>query len=264
MSVQKQSSSIPDITWSVNGGPPQPFHTVSISSDIQGWSFTATGVGSSGSILEYDSQSQNWKEKKEPTLFDDIEEEMNGKESKPVLQDGAINDINSILSLILNTFLGRSNHLNCFFLNGVGENRTCFHFMNSLPVFRATLFKDKTSTISFSSDWQSEKKITQGWESIPDNIPESIDAKRKASSYRAKSVLVISNVKKIRVYEWGFEILNGGNAELVAVLSYAMSDKPEHYVGRQFTSIPFKTGESLPASFSTPIATWENNEEKCK
>lgn len=196
-----------------------------------------------------------------PSLFDEVEAKMAGKTNPPKLQEKHITDIRSVLALIYNTFQSRSNCLHCFFTIGSDEDKICFHYMNSLPIIRFSLFKDGSSTIVFASDWNGTPRVYEGWDAIPNNEQESLEIQKKAVSYKAKSVFVIKDAKKINLYDWGFEIINDGGIQLTAILGYALTEKSEHIVGKTSYVHPFNPKVSSSPDFMKLVASWSKDQD---
>lgn len=182
-------------------------------------------------------------------------------ESEQEMTDINFQNLQSILTLILNTFSLKVNSLNCFMTIGAGENRTCFHYLHSLPMMKLSAFNDsnKNTNICFSSDWNGDRKIYKGWDVIPENEMESIrNRNRHFYNYKAQSVLIIPNVQKIRIYKWGFEILNSGNIELTAVLSYAILSHPTTHLSEKPWKIPLSSSILSDITNTKPVAAWDN------
>lgn len=242
------------MTTPVPNGPSDSFFSSSFSN----------GQGGIHTYIVSGSSIGNWINWIPPTKEEDSissvnDTDMTSRVIPPTLEDSKIPDLRTILTLIFNTFSSRANCLNCFYVHGKSSERICFQYLNSLPVFRISPFKDGSTTCSFSADWNGDKKLYQGWEDIPDNELERTEQLKKSISYKAKSVFVLPNITKIRLYEWGFEILNGGNIELVAVLSYALTEKPEQSLHKTPWTVPFKNEFLGSSRFIKPFATWDKD-----
>ena len=146
--------------------------------------------------------------------------------------------------------------MNCFFYAGSQENKICFHYMHSLPIFRLSLFKDGSSNVCFVSDWSSDIRLYDGWDIVPIEEPDKVSSRKKLKN-SAKSVFVIPSVSEINIYEWGFEILNNGGIQLIAMLNFATEEKPDHTLGMKNWKPPFKKSYMEKESFSKIVAHWK-------
>lgn len=191
----------------------------------------------------------------EPTLFDEVEAKMLGKSDGPKLENKNIVSIRSILTLIHNTFSSNYNGLNCFF----SINKVCFHSLSSLPVIKLNLAKDGSSTIVFSSDWKGERKTFTGWDLNENETTENI---KRNMQFNARSTFVINDATDINIYKWGFEIFSKNGMKLVAILSYALIDKPEQTIGHANWSYPLKAEILKDAEMLKPIASWNLNQSE--
>jgi len=193
--------------------------------------------------------------KADPTLFDELQAKMLGKNDEPKLENKNIVSIRSMLALIHNTFSSNYHALNCFF----SINRLCFHSLSSLPVIKLNLVKDSSSTIVFSSDWKGEKRAFTGWDLNENETQENF---KRAKQFSARSVFVINDVTRINIYKWGFEILSKSGMRLVAILSFALDDKPEQTMGHIDWKYPLKQEIYQDRDMLNKIASWDINDNK--
>lgn len=170
----------------------------------------------------------------EVNLFD-LESKMEAPKTDVKLENAEINDIRAMLTLIFNHFNKNSASLHCYFL--AGPKNFCFHYMHSLPMIRLSLLQDGSGTVAFSSSWDGDPKRYDAWETVP-LVDPTITPKNSHS--KARSIFLIPNVTSINVYDWGFEVLNDGSVQMVAVLGYAIEGKPEKAIGSKGWKIPLK------------------------
>ena len=189
----------------------------------------------------------------EPTLFDEVEAKMLGKSDGPKLENKNIVSIRSILTLIHNTFSSNYHALNCFF----SINKICFHSLSNLPVVKLNLAKDGSSTIVFSSDWKGERKTFTGWDLNENETPENI---KRNMQFNARSTFIISDATNINIYKWGFEVFSQNGMKLVAILSYALVEKPEQTIGHSNWSYPLRPEILKDEEMLKPIASWNLNQ----
>jgi len=189
----------------------------------------------------------------QPGLFEDSSFVF---EDKQGLQNIEIKNLRSILAFIYNTFHSKANCLNCFFTIGNDDNKFCFHYLNSLPIIRFSIFETNSSSAIFSSDWNGSPNVYDGWDIIPSNEMQMMEILKKPNSYKAKSSFLIKNIKNINVYNWGFEIFSDSGLELNCVLEYALIKDPERIIGKVPYRTPFDPNILAKPDFMKKIAVW--------
>lgn len=171
-------------------------------------------------------------------------------------------DISVCVSRILNTFRRRLANMHFFLYNSADPYKTVIQHIYALPHMQMNAcinerLHDFPHQIQIASNFSGDRHLFEGWDYVPDNELQTHKNKRKIN--RTELFYNIKNVKRIRMWIWGFEILAHDDISMLGILEFAVVPglKPQNLCSEQL----FNKQVLENSEYMSPSMIWLHGNE---